>query len=756
MRGPLAPWRVSRLLALGALLLACAAPLLAWTAPARASLPTFDDVRQAWRPSEAQLLDRHGALLHELRIDYRARRGDWTPLAALSPALLAAVLHAEDRRFFRHAGVDWLAAGKAALTNWLSDKPRGASTISMQLAALLDPAHRAADGRRAVAEKWRQMEAARALERTWRKADILEAYLNLVPLRGELVGIDAAARGLFDKRPAGLGDVEALIIAALIRAPNASPAEVARRVCAQAADLPNLPDCARLRARTLNVIDLTPKHRHPARHTALEHEQDSGAHAAAHPTTERRASAAVGGRYPIVPAARQAPHLAHRLLAGTGADTGARVLRTSLDAAVQRHAHTTLAQQLAYLAPRGARDAAALVLDNASGEVLAYVSLSAPDSTSPLSDGVRAARQAGSTLKPLLYALAFDRRLLTAASLLEDAPLTLAGGAGEYAPANYEPAFRGLVSARVALAGSLNVPAVRTLQLVGLDPFIERLGRLGFTGIDEDADWYGYPLALGGLDVRLEELTNAYRALANGGRLSPIRFSPAAADARAPQGERVYSAEAAWLIGDILADRQARAITFGLENPLATRFWSAVKTGTSKDMRDNWAVGWSERYTVGVWVGNFDGAPMRDVSGVSGAAPAWAALMTALHETQPSRQPPPPRGLARHAIAPPGGAPQSEWFLRDTQPRAAAWRPATPPAQIATPTDGALFALDPDIPTTRQQLRFAARHAPPDARWWLDDQPLEAPTWPLTRGRHELLLRNAAGQELDRVRFEVR
>ncbi len=695
-----------RWLAFGVLLLACALP-------ARASLPAFDDVRRAWRPSEARLLDRHGNLLHEVRVDHRARRGDWTALEAVSPALVAAVLHAEDRRFFRHAGVDWLAAGKAALTNWASDRPRGASTITMQLVALLDARHRGADGRRAAAEKWRQMEAARELERRWRKADILEAYLNLVPLRGELVGIDAAARGLFDKRPSGLDGVEALIIAALIRAPNARPADVARRVCMQAADLPNLPNCPRLRARTLNALS---------------------------------------GRYPIVPAADLAPHLAQRLLAP--GDTGPRTLRTSLDARLQAHVRATLAQQLSWLASRGVRDAAALVLDNASGEVLAYVSLSARDSASPHSDGVRAPRQAGSTLKPLLYAQAFDQRLLTAASPLEDVPIMLAGAAGEYAPANYEPAFRGLVSARVALAGSLNVPAVRALQLVGLDRFVERLDRLGFTGIEQDADWYGYPLALGGLDVRLDELTNAYRTLANGGRHSPIRFTPATP--RAPDGARVYSAEAAWLIGDILADRQARAVSFGLENPLATRFWSAVKTGTSKDMRDNWAVGWSEHYTVGVWVGNFDGAPMRDVSGVSGAAPAWAAIMSHLHQAQPSRQAPPPRGLVRHAIALPDGVSRLEWFLRDTQPRATAWHPATPPAHIAMPTDGALFALDPDIPPARQQLRFVARHAPADAGWWLDGQPIQAPTWTLTPGRHELALRDGAGEVLDRVRFEVR
>jgi penicillin-binding protein 1C len=184
------------------------------------------------------------------------------------------VLKAEDQRFFEHAGVDWLAAGKAALTNTLANlrkKPRGASTLTMQLAGLLDAKYRARIARRNVAEKWRQMQAAQELEKSWSKAEILEAYLNLAPFRGELTGIDAAARGLFDKRPAGLSDDEALILAVLIRSPNAKPKDVARRACALAEEK----NCTHLNARTFNVLS---------------------------------------GRYPILPAANLAPHLAQRLV----------------------------------------------------------------------------------------------------------------------------------------------------------------------------------------------------------------------------------------------------------------------------------------------------------------------------------------------------------------------------------------------------------------------------------------------------------
>ena len=350
-----------------------------------AAFPAFQQVKTTWRSSETRLLDRHGELLQEYRRDLNLRRTDWTALDDVSPALIAAVLRAEDRRFHDHAGIDWLAAGKAALGNWLNEKPRGASTLTMQLAALLDTRYRAQAGRRDLSEKWRQMQGAKQLEQAWSKAEILEAYLNLASFRGELNGIDAASRALFDKRPAGLSGPESLLLAALIRAPNARPDEVARRVCALADGLPGLPDCLALKHFTRNTLS---------------------------------------GRYPILEAADLAPHLARRLLAQAPPTSAARDLLTTLDGDLQRQVRETLRRQLAHLAGREVNDAAALVLDNASGDVLAYVSISASDSVSPESDGIRASRQAGSTLKPFLYGLALERRLLTAASALEDSPLS--------------------------------------------------------------------------------------------------------------------------------------------------------------------------------------------------------------------------------------------------------------------------------------------------------------------------------------------
>jgi penicillin-binding protein 1C len=403
---------------------------------------------------------------------------------------------------------------------------------------------------------------------------------------------------------------------------------------------------------------------------------------------------------------------------------------------------------MAALRTRGVRDAALLIADNASGDVLAYVGSSGSLSSAAQVDGARARRQAGSTLKPFLSGLAIERRLLTAATRLDDAPLEIpVAGGGLFRPRNYDDVFRGPVSVRTALAGSLNVPAVRALQLVGVDDFADRLRTLGFDDVRQPGGYYGPALALGSAEVTLWQLVDAYRALANGGVRSSLRLSAADDAGNAPR--RVLDPAAAFVVADILADRDGRAVTFGLESPLATRFWAAVKTGTSTDMRDNWCVGFSRRYTVGVWVGNAGGAPMRDVSGVTGAAPIWAEMMDWLHRDAANPPPPAPRGVERV---------RHEWYLPGTAPAAAVARPASAP-RILAPTDGTVIAIDPDIAAPRQRLVLEAAGAA-GLRWLVDDADLGdagAPVlWSLMPGTHEVALADAAGHHLASARFSVR
>ncbi|MCC6715054.1 MAG: penicillin-binding protein 1C [Gammaproteobacteria bacterium] len=686
---------------------------------------THAQVRAAHQSSEARLLDRHGAIIHELRIDERGRRLEWTPIEAISPALIEAVVHAEDRRFLGHHGVDWLGAAAALWSNAAGDGARrGASTITMQLAAQLDPALRPRDGKRTLAQKWAQIERARGLERAWTKAQILEAYLNLITYRGELQGIAAASRGLFEKEPGGITRPEAALLAALIRAPNAGAGRVARRACTLETQL------------------------------RVEGGTGAGDPAAGCRRIEALAYAVVGRIPRLRPSAALAPHVARLLL-----KPGSVSVRSTIDAAVQRHAGAVLRHQLLQLDGRNVRDGAVLVVDNASGEVLAYVGNAGNNPDAVYVDGIRAMRQAGSTLKPFLYGLAIDQRRMTAASLLEDAPVNLLTPTGLYVPQNYDRQFRGWVSARTALASSLNVPAVRTLMVVGVEAFADQLRRSGFAGITESGDYYGYSLALGSAEVSLWQLVNAYRTLANGGRYGAMSLQPADGAAAAP-ARRVITPGAAFIVGDILADRGARAATFGLDNPVALQFPAAVKTGTSKDMRDNWCIGYSQRYTVGVWVGNFNGEAMHEVSGITGAAPVWAEVMQYLHRGLTPAAPTPPQSVVamRTDFQPRVEPARQEFYLRGTEmPLVALGGDAARAPRIAYPGEGAILALDPDIPAARQRVFFAMEPASSAARWQLDGAEVAAGDgWHPRGGEHALRLVDAEGRVLDQVRFLVR
>lgn len=685
-------------------------------------LPTFVEVRVVYRPSDLSVLDRTGAVLHELRIDERRRRLPWTPLGEISPALQAAVIASEDRRFYRHGGVDGRAVVAAGVQRLSGGAPRGASTISMQLATLLDPDLRRRGAPRTLVQKWRQMRVAWALEARWFKAEILEAYLNLVTFRGELEGIRAASTVLFGKAPHGLTEAEAAVLAALLRAPNASPADVARRAWVV------------LKAKG----GAAPREAVETAVRALD------------------AQGGIGWRVAL------APHAAFRLLRplAQAISSSREPLRSTLDGALQQVAAETLRRHLLAVQPQNVRDGAVLVVNNVTGEVLAYVGGSGDLSSARYVDGVQGRRQAGSTLKPFLYGLALERRLLTPASLLEDTPLDLSVAGGLYRPRNYDEQFTGLVTARTALASSLNVPAVRTLEMVGPEAFVQQLQHLGFEAVGESGDFYGPSLALGSADVSLWELVNAYRTLANGGVWNPLRMTLEATGAEVRR--RLYSEEVAFLLAHILSDRESRSGTFGLENPLATPFWTAVKTGTSKDMRDNWCIGFSRRYTVGVWVGNFSGAPMRDVSGITGAAPVWLEVMTWLHRDVFSATPEPPAGVIGRKVAFPHDVEpaRTEWFLRGMEPPGPAQALARAHSRIVAPVSGTVIALDPDIPRELQRVVFESQGVGRRLRWLLDGADLGPAAalvlWAPNPGRHTLSLVDPERRAWDTVTFEVR
>jgi penicillin-binding protein 1C len=681
------------------------------------ALPSYQEVQQSFVKSDSLLLDRHGDILHELRTDQHRRRLDWISLKNISPALKDAVIQAEDKRFYDHGGVDYKSMGAALIQGLTTESLRGASTITMQLASILDRDLQVKKGKRSIWQKKKQILNAWEIEKSWSKAEIFEAYLNLVTFRGELQGIAAASRALLGKDPHGLDQSESLILASLIRSPNASSSEVAKRA----------------------------SHLHQSMKWQIDGNE---IHAKIKQTF-------LGPNF-LRPQAALAPHIVRRLLQDR--PNGSTVTCT-LDSKIQRFAIDRLTHHLLSLRSQHVKDGAILIVENSTGDVLTYVSHSGEPSYSRFVDGVQAKRQAGSTLKPFLYALAFDRRILTPASLLDDTPLDIAVLSGIYQPGNYDSQFRGLVTSRVALASSLNVPAVKTLSLVGIEPFLSRLRQLGIKGLNESGDFYGPSLALGSADVSLWELVNAYRALANGGEWSELRFAPAETIF---QRRKIFSKEATFLISDILSDREARSATFGLENPWSTRFWTAVKTGTSKDMRDNWCIGYSKRYTVGVWVGNFSGEPMWNVSGITGAAPIWIEMMDFLHRDVPSIKREALPGLVWKKVEFSSGiaASREEWFIRGTEPNSDDQRIGQFNQRILYPPSGTVIALDPDIPKELQKVFFISQTGDGNIRWKLNGTPIamngKAIPWNPSTGKYHLAIVDQEDRIVDSVQFEVR
>ena len=683
------------------------------------ALPSFEDVKKSYKKSDAVLLDRHGKVIHELRVDAKGRRLEWTSLKDSSPALIRAVLHTEDKRFYEHRGVDWKAAGAAALKNVFSGTQRGASTITMQLAAMLDNELRPKARKRSVGQKWDQMKAAQELEGTWKKDEILDAYLNLVTFRGELQGIASASRGLFEKDASGLGEQEALILASLIRSPNASPDAVAERACLLSVSMDQKTLCDDLKALAAKTLV---------------------------------------GPYCLKQRTGLAPHVAHKLL-----KTGMTSAVSTLDTGLQRFASDTLRYHLAAVRKQNVHDGAVLVADNRTGDILAYVANSGDLSSARHVDGIIARRQAGSTLKPFLYGLAFDRKVLRPTSVLIDSPLDVPTAFGVYRPENYDNDFKGPVQARDALASSLNVPAVKTLSLVGVGAFVNRLREIGFSQLEPE-EHYGFSIALGSADVTLYELVNAYRTLANRGVWSELKIAPVKTTLKK---RRVYSEEAVFLVSDILSDREARSLTFSLENPLATKFWTAVKTGTSKDMRDNWCIGYSERYTVGVWVGNFNGDPMWSVSGVTGAAPVWHEVMSYLHAKEMSRPLKMPQGMiiqARNEVM--SDVQKKELFIQGTEPvslqpeTTAQTETSLSMQRIVYPAQGMIIAMDPDIPEDQQRVFFEADASGDLLRWRLNSTEIgrasEIISWKPVPGTYTISLIDAQDAIIDSVCFHVK
>ena len=694
--------------------------------------PSFSGVVQLAAGSDRLLLSRDGDPLQILRTDFNRRRLGWYPLRLFSDDIRQAVIQAEDQRFFSHVGFDLQSLIRASAAIFKGNRVQGASTITMQLSDLIQP-EVLVSNRRIKKGSWihklQQIVRAPFLELRWSKNEILEAYLNLIHLRGEFQGIPAASYSFFNKHPVTLDNSESVVLAASISGPNQSFKVLERRACSL---MRRLGESSSNLSRDLN------------------NECDSD---------ELRSALGLMSQKPkgSIPMPNEAPHLARRLFRDHPTEM---IVHSSIDRKLQREVSAILERQIARLQGKNVHDAAAIVVENVRGKVIAYVG-AVKSSLSPHVDGVQSPRQAGSTLKPFIYAKALDSRILTSASVLVDDATTISWGEYVYRPINYNRTFYGDVSVREALGSSLNVPAVKVVTILGLGETYGILKSLQFSTLKE-ADFYGASMVLGAVDVRLDELTNAYRTLANGGIWSQLDLIERKAGG--PSTLSTMSQEAAFIVSNILSDANARSIGFGWESPLETSFWTAVKTGTSKDYRDNWCVGSSERYTVGVWAGNFDAQAMDEVSGVSGAAPSWQEIMEHLHKDEPSKAPQIPKGLVTQKIRHQWKSnPQNEFFIKGTEPLGKVIELAPEKrVQFVFPAEGSTLIRDPKISDNRIALyvRFKGE-VPENSLLKLNGGILGHAMSPFKiekpeAGRHQMMIISPLGEPLAKVNFLIK
>ena len=544
----------------------------------------------------ADILDRNGYLL---ALSRQNRFSSQTvALWKIPEPLVAAFILAEDKRFYKHGGVDWLARAKACVENIRAFKiVRGASTITEQSIRILHPRPRT------LFNRFVETLEAYRLEQRFSKEEILEFYLNQVPFSHQCRGVAEAAQFYFERTLDTLNPQEMLTLAVMVRAPSfLSPLHQNT----QTGDPLN---------KRVNALATVMKSKGLI---------DADALSRLEPLDLCRAKVPV-----------ETVHFVRQIKTAFGKEyrSNPRLL-TTLDRNLQSKLNGILKEALKNLKNKKVQHGAILVLDHQTDEILAWSNSSdffSQESGSQI-DAVLTLRQPGSALKPFLYSLALDHGY-TAATIIPDLPLAQPIGRGLHSFKNYSSQYYGPMRLRCALGNSLNIPAVRTVEALGVTLFQDTLRELGFQSLEQNAGHYGEGLALGNAEVSLYELVQAYAVLARAGVYRKPKFFLTENQAR-PE-KRIFSSETASLIGAILSDPSARMLEFGESGLFDLPVQTAIKTGTSTDYRDAWIVGFNYKYVVGVWMGNLDYTPMVDITGSRGPA---LVLRSVMHELTRERE----------------------------------------------------------------------------------------------------------------------
>lgn len=610
-----------------------------------------------------------------------------------------AFITAEDKRYWEHNGVDWLARLSALKNNLAAGKvQRGASSIGEQSARLLHGHPRTYWGH------WLAGWDAQRLIRKFGHAEVLNFYLNQVPYAAQRRGVVQAAEYYFSRDLAALNPAQQLALAVIVRSPRRyDPSK-------QPQNLRNATNA--LAERMVKQGIISPQTAQAVYQAPLVSSRKSLSLAASPFVVYVRQQAEQQGilRSPLV---------------------------TTLDTELQQKTQHLLQQRLQALASLQAHNAAALVVDNHTGSVLAWAT--APYTELGI-DPVITPRQPGSALKPFIYAQAMEELGWQPDHLLDDSPLLEQIEDGVHHFRNYSGAHHGPVSLRYALGNSLNIPAVRTAQALGIGNTLNLLQRLGITSLNEPPSHYGAAIALGDGAVSLFELTQAYATLARRGDFLPLQVL---ANSQTPAPHTVFSAPVASLISHILADTEARQIEFGAHSVLNMPHPTAAKTGTSSNYRDAWAFAYDDQYTVGVWMGRLAGGPMQNITGALGAAPVVRQIFTHLRSQAPYAGLWLSPELKRVPVCEALG--NNPCTLRQgfKLPHTEVDRPITKVAPMITrPINGERFAIDPRVPLSSQRLQLRLSHVPDSVKqiiWQVNNDTLigqHAATaeWPLRAG----------------------
>jgi len=652
-----------------------------------------------------RILDREGNLLREVLSD-EGGRCRWVGFEEVSADLIKATIAAEDRRFFRHRGISIPAIARATLQNLKSGHiVSGASTISQQLIRNIYFFRRNIFSK--ILEAW----LALRLENTLSKKDILVQYLNRINYGNQAYGIEAAAQLYFDKPAEKLSLAESAFLAGIPRTPSV--------------------------LNPYSAFHLTVQ-----RQRLILHQMFSMGF-----VDSPKLNRSLDEQLQLIPNSRKfrAPHFCDFILSqySSAERQQLSVIRSTCDYSLQSKVEILVKNHVNALKERGTTNASAVVIDNSSGEILSMVG-SKDFFASQIDGQVNGAlslRQPGSALKPFTYGLALERGM-TAAEIIDDSPVQYSTPEGTYRPRNYDKRFHGPVRLRTALACSYNVPAVRILESLGPEALYYQLKDMGFNSLNQGPGYYGIGLTLGNGEVTLLELVQAYSSLARTGKwLESTAILKVYDSENTPQitqslrkTRKVFSPQVAYILTHILSDQDARIPSFGYNSSLSLPFSCAVKTGTSKDFRDNWTIGYTPNYTVGVWVGNFDGRPMFNVSGVTGCGPLFRDIMLTLENKNTNRDFEKIEGLIETDICPISGnladencpGTIKEIFIPGTEPgekcsihhqnkvlhpsesQSALEDFSTKNLIITFPRNGDTFKIDPILRHGYQKIRFTA------------------------------------------------